>query len=158
MDAYVEKQLQTLNHLHKEAGHIYGSLATQFGLTNTELWILYAISHANHAITQNDLCNALFLPRQTVNSAIRKLVNKRLVELKVIPKTKNKKEILFTPKGSTFLLQTIYKMDEAEKNAFLLFSAEERAQYISLLQRHIENLKNEEQRVLSSNAAPPENF
>ncbi len=154
MDACLEKQLQTLNRLYKEADHIYGSLATRFGMTDTELWILYAISHTDQAITQNDLCNELFLPRQTVNSAVGKLVNKGLVELKVIPKTKNSKEILFTPKGAALLQHTISKMDEAEKNAFLRFTEAERKQYLSLFQRHIENLRNEEQRMLSEAASP----
>ena len=71
----------------------------------------------------------------------------------MIPKTKNSKEILFTPKGAALLQHTISKMDEAEKNAFLRFTEEERRQYLSLFQRHIENLRNEEQRMLSDAAA-----
>ena len=99
-------------------------------------------------MTQNDLCGEFFFPVQTIHSAINNLRKDGLVELQVIPGTRNRKAILLTEEGKTFAAKTIRKADEVEKNAFLHFSEEEREQYLSLFKRHIESLKSEEKRVL----------
>lgn len=146
----LEQQLQLLNRLYKESEHIYSKLASKFGMTDTAFWLLYAISHSEEPITQNDLCNDFFIPVQTINSAINNLRKNGLLELQVIPGTRNRKAILLTEKGKTFVKNTINKADEIEKNAFLLFDEEERELYLSLFKRHIEYLKSEEKRILDS--------
>ncbi len=109
---------------------------------------MYAIAHSEEALTQNDLCSDFFFPVLTIHSAINNLRKDGLVELQVIPGTRNRKAILPTEKGKDFVENTINKADEVEKNAFLCFNEEEREQYLSLFKRHIEYLKNEEKRVL----------
>ena len=150
MSQHLEQQLQTLNRLYKESDHIYSKLASKLGMTDTTFWVLYAISHAEETMTQNDLCNDFFFPVQTIHSAINNLRKNGLLELQVISGTKNRKAILLTEKGQLFVQNTIDKADEIEKNAFLLFNEEERELYLSLFKRHIEYLKSEEKRVLDS--------
>ena len=150
MNATLEQQLQILNRLYKESDHIYSRLASKLGMTDTTFWILYAIAHSEQPMTQNDLCNDFFLPVQTINSAINNLRKNGLLELQVIPGTRNRKAILLTEKGKNFVESTINKADEIEKNAFLLFDEEEREMYLSLFRRHIDYLKSEEKRVLDS--------
>ena len=101
-------------------------------------------------MTQNDLCSDFFFPVQTIHSAINNLRKDGLVELQVIPGTRNRKVILLTERGKTFVANTINKADEIEKNAFLCFGEEERKVYLSLFRRHIDYLKSEEKRVLDS--------
>ena len=101
-------------------------------------------------MTQNDLCSDFFFPVQTIHSAINNLRRDGLVELQVIPGTRNRKAILLTEKGKAFAANTINRADEIEKNAFLRFSEEERELYLSLFRRHIDSLKSEEERVLDS--------
>ena len=101
-------------------------------------------------MTQNDLCSDFFFPVQTIHSAINNLHKDGLLELQVIPGTRNRKAILLTEKGKSFAENTINKADEIEKNAFLRFSEEERESYLSLFRRHIEYLKSEEKCVLDS--------
>ena len=150
MNTNLEQQLQILNRLYKESDHIYSRLAAKLGMTDTTFWVLYAIAHSEEPLTQNDLCNDFFFPVQTIHSAINNLRKKELLELQVIPGTRNRKAILLTEKGKIFVTNTIDKADEIEKNAFLLFSEEERELYLSLFRRHIDNLKEEEKRVLDS--------
>ncbi len=142
MENKLDNQLQLLNKLYKESNDIYNVAAIQLKLTDTAFWILYAISHTNTEYTQMDLCNEWFYPIQTVNSAITKLIKEDLVELEVIPGTKNRKKILLTKKGRDLVDNTIKKIDEAERQVFLMFTEEEREMYLSLMQKHIENLKN----------------
>ena len=101
-------------------------------------------------MTQNDLCSDFFFPVQTIHSAINNLRKDGLLELQVIPGTRNRKAILLTEKGQTFVTNTISKADEIEKNAFLHFDEAERERYLSLFRRHIDYLKNEVERVLDS--------
>ena len=150
MDTKLEQQLQVLNRLYKESDHIYSRLAAKLGMTDTTFWVLYAVAHSEEPMTQNDLCNDFFFPVQTINSAINNLKKNGLLELQVIPGTRNRKAIILTEKGKIFVTNTINKADEIEKNAFLLFNEEERELYLSLFRRHIDYLKSEEKRVLDS--------
>lgn len=150
MTAQLQLQLQVLNRLYKESDHIYSSLASKLGMTDTTFWVLYAIAHSEELITQNDLCGDFFFPVQTIHSAINNLRKDGLVELQVIPGTRNRKAILLTERGKSFVANTINKADEIEENAFLCFSEEERELYLSLFRRHIDYLKSEEKRVLDS--------
>lgn len=150
MNINLEQQLQILNRLYKESDHIYSSLASKLGMTDTTFWVLYAITHSEEPMSQNDLCNDFFFPVQTIHSAINNLRKKNLIKLQVIPGTRNRKAILLTEKGKIFVTNTIRKADEIEKNAFLLFSKEERELYLSLFRRHIDYLKSEEKRMLDS--------
>lgn len=152
MDEHFEEQLKTLKRLYKEADHVYGELASYLGMSDTEFWILSAVSHTEEPVTQNDLCSELFFPVQTIHSAIGKLLKKELVVLRVIPKTKNRKEILLTEKGEAFVQTTLKKADEIEEKAFLQFSQEEREQYLSFLKRHIEYLEKEKQCTFENSA------
>lgn len=150
MNEQLQQQLQVLNRLYKESEHIYSRLASKLGMTDTAFWVLYAIAHSEEPMTQNDLCGDFFFPVQTIHSAINNLRKDGLVELQVIPGTRNRKAILLTEKGKIFVANTINKADEIEKNAFLCFNEEERELYLSLFKRHIEYLKAEEKRVLDS--------
>ena len=150
MNAQLQQQLQVLNRLYKESDHIYSRLASKLGMTDTTFWVLYAIAHSEEPVTQNDLCSDFFFPVQTIHSAINNLRKDGLVELQVIPGTRNRKVILLTERGKTFVANTINKADEIEKNAFLCFGEEERKVYLSLFRRHIDYLKSEEKRVLDS--------
>ena len=147
MEQSIQRQLQTLNQLCKENDEIYHDIAGRFGLTDSAFWIMYAITHTDGPCTQNDLCNDWFYPAQTINSAVSNLRKKGLVQLAVIPGTKNRKQILLTEDGKKLAERTINKIDEFERNAFLLFSEEERETCISLYKRHLENLKNEKKKV-----------
>ena len=150
MNDQLQQQLQVLNRLYKESDHIYSRLASKLGITDTTFWVLYAIAHSEEPMTQNDLCSDFFFPVQTIHSAINNLRKDGLVELQVIPGTRNRKAILLTERGQSFVANTINKADEIEKNAFLRFGEEERELYLSLFRRHIEYLKGEEKRVLDS--------
>lgn len=85
MDDRLQQQLQVLNRLYKESDHIYSSLASKQGMTDTTFWVLYAIVHSEQALTQNDLCSDFFFPVQTIHSAINNLRGDGLVELQSSP-------------------------------------------------------------------------
>lgn len=139
-----------MNRLYKWSDRIHSGIASHFGMNDTAFWVLYAISHTDEPLTQNDLCNDWFYPVQTINSAVSNLLKKGLVELEIIPGTRNRKKLILTQAGREIAKEVIGKVDEIESNAFLMFSEEEREIYLSLFQRHLENLTKEEKRMLDS--------
>ena len=87
-DSVLIGQLELYNRLWKEQDDIWQKAARKSGLPRTSYWILYTIVVTAPApLSQADLCEKWYFPRQTVNSAVKKLVSDGLVSL-------------FTQKGS----------------------------------------------------------
>lgn len=87
-DSVLIGQLELYNRLWKEQDDIWQKAARKSGLPRTSYWILYTIVVTAPApLSQADLCENWYFPRQTVNSAVKKLVSDGLVSL-------------FTQKGS----------------------------------------------------------
>lgn len=72
---------------------------------------------------QKDVCDATFIPKQTVNSAIRKLEQEGYLTLS--NGKGHSKHILLTESGHTLLKETIFPIVEAENEAFTELSFEE---------------------------------
>lgn len=50
---------------------IYHRLARHYRLSDSVFWVLYLLGEARGPMTQTKLCSALFLSKQTVNSALK---------------------------------------------------------------------------------------
>ena len=81
-DSVLIGQLELYNRLWKEQDDIWQKAARKSGLPRTSYWILYTIVVTAPApLSQADLCENWYFPRQTVNSAVKKLVSDGLVSL-----------------------------------------------------------------------------
>lgn len=114
----------------KEQNAIYHAAAAKFGLTDTELWVLYCISEPDEDRTQQDLCRRGFYAKQTINTAITGLANDGFAELIPIPGTRNHKRIRLTPAGRELAARTALPLKAAEKNAYGRLSEEELSAYL----------------------------
>lgn len=97
--------------------------------------ILYFASDEETVLTQQEICNACFLPKQTVNTAIAGLAQKGLVELELIPGTRNKKRILLTDAGRELEKNTTDRLRGAEIRAYGKLSAEELNSYLEMTRK-----------------------
>lgn len=140
-------QMETLNQRYKELDELYHDLAVRFGLSDTALWVLYALCTAEKPYTQYDLCNAWRFPKQTVHSAIAKLEKLGYLTLHPVSGTRNRKEVSLTPAGGSFCAGTVLPLLEAEKRAYLRFSAEERETFLRLLEEQIAFLREETEEI-----------
>ena len=68
-----ERQLSEYNHVYKENTAIYRDLSVRMGMTESTFWILYTLRVEEAPVTQSDMCAILGYPKQTVNSALKKL-------------------------------------------------------------------------------------
>ena len=65
--------IRSYNELFKACNQTYHRLARHYGLSDCAFSILYFLRNEGKPMTQAELCTGLFLSKQTVNSALKKL-------------------------------------------------------------------------------------
>ncbi len=120
---YMSSNLQEYNRIYKEVNDIYREVAAKFGLSNSAFEILYTICEVGDGCLQRDVCNTALIPKQTVNSSIRKLEQEGYL---TFSNGKGRgKHIHLTESGHTLLKETIFPIVEAENEAFNELSPKE---------------------------------
>ena len=74
-------RLFALNETWKENADIYRRMAKQLNLTDTVMWVLYTLRIEPGEMTQSQMCEFLHEPKQTVNSALKKMEADGLITL-----------------------------------------------------------------------------
>ena len=136
------EQLETYNRLWKEQEDIWETAAKRAGLSSAAYWILYIlIINEDKTVTQTDLCEKWFLPKQTINSAVKKMKEDGLLALVSEKGRGNVKYLAITEAGNAFAKKAILPLIEADVLAFSSFSEEERALLLGLMQRQVNSVK-----------------
>ena len=128
----VQEQFAVLKQIDKQQDELYHRIAVQFGISDTALWVLYHLCDTDEVFTQNSLAELLYIPKQTINSAITSLVKKGYVRLVQMATARNSKAILLTEEGKGFSQKAIMQILNAEESAFLQLTEAERETFISL--------------------------
>ena len=108
-----EKQLSEYNHVYKENTAIYRDLSIRLGLNESTFWILYTLRIEEPPVTQSDMCAILAYPKQTVNSALKKLEQEGLLTL-FGERGRGGKPIRLTEAGVKLAEQTVDLVIEGE--------------------------------------------
>lgn len=141
-DSVLIGQLELYNRLWKEQDDIWQKAARKSGLPRTSYWILYTIVVTAPApLSQADLCENWYFPRQTVNSAVKKLVSDGLVSLFTQKGSGNIKYLRLTPTGEELAAAYVAPLVQADIHSFSAFSAEERGLLLKLMQQQLTSLK-----------------
>ena len=117
--------------LQKECDTLYHKAATELGLSDCAFWILYSLFDSQEEMKQSDICEAVSISRQTVNSALKKLEKDGYVKLCKI-KGKIGKSIHLTEQGNEFATKKIKPLMKAEELACASFSEEEKETFLSI--------------------------
>lgn len=141
-DAIIRSQLQKFNTLWKAQDDIWQEAARRSGLPETAFWIIYILTVEDQKeLTQAEICDAWFIPRQTCNSAIKKLEREGLVSLTTHKGAGNVKYLSLTDTGRSYADRHITPLTNADILSFSSFTANERELLLSLLQRQLDYLK-----------------
>ena len=124
--------LWAYNWLYKESNAIYHRLAGYFGLSDTAFWLLYSLRETDRPLKQAELCSILCSSKQTVNSALKTLASRGLVELAPAAPGSRGKLVRLTSAGRSFSAERIVPAIEAEDRAFSSLSPAERAEFLRL--------------------------
>ena len=127
-------RLFSLNEMWKENADIYRRMAKQMNLTDTVMWALYTLRIEPGEITQSRMCEFLHEPKQTVNSALKKMEADGLITLQS-GANRRTKTIHLTDAGLALARKTADRVAETEQKALAQFSEEEANQLFSLMRR-----------------------
>ena len=131
MDARSYQALLAYNRETKTLDDVYRNTAKRCGLGECAFWILYTLRFENTAFTQADICEFLIEPKQTVNSALKKLVAAGLLAL-CAGADQRSKQILVTDEGERFCKAHVDSILEAEAAALQAMGEEDRAAFVRL--------------------------
>lgn len=130
------------NQLLKECNTIYHSAAVRLGLSDCAFWILYTLQEEGKIVKQSDISDNASMPKQTVNSALKKLEKDGYLSLRRID-GKMGKSIHLTEKGSKFVEENIKPIMVAEDKACDLFTEEEKEMFLKVFHSLVERLSEE---------------
>lgn len=139
--SYIGKVLQKYNSLYRELDDFYHDFAVQNGLSDSALWIFYIICEQGEGCLQRDVCNAVYVSKQTVHSAIHKLEQKGYLYLEA-SKGRDKR-IFLTERGRTLVREKILPLIQIENTAFSDMGDEESKALLNLTEKYLRLLKAE---------------
>ncbi len=119
----------------------------RYDVSENEFWIWYSLIILEGAMTQQEICSAWSLHKQTVNNIVSGMVKKGYATLEAIPGTRNHKRICLTETGRAYGESLVRPVFEAEKRAFSRMSQEERQGFLRFLGNFIGLLRQEMQEV-----------
>lgn len=134
--------------IYRETDGIYHSIAKHYGLSDCAFWILYTICESEKFYTQSELCDVIFLSKQTVNSALKKLEADGYIELKQTGNNRKNKQIRLTPLGEIFERENIESVFNMEQRAFECFLPQECDAFFMLNQKYVSQLREEANKIL----------
>ena len=127
--------LAAYNDAYKEQDDLYRAVARHCGLSDCAFWVLYALRESGRPMTQSDVCAAVYQPKQTVHSALKKLAGEGYLQL-TEGRDRRSKYLTLTAAGETLMARTVDRVMAAEETAMDTLTAAERAQFLALCRRY----------------------
>ncbi len=112
---FIEKQ-NMISIYFSKMNILYRKLAKKYGLTYNEMLILYIMKKMSPC-TQKQIIDEWELPKQTVNSIIKKLEKEKYISFSFDSNNKEK-SIYLTDEGKEFIKRTIDKIESLERNIY----------------------------------------
>lgn len=121
-----------LDCLYKEADRIYYEFARRAGLSSCAYWMMYDIDRAGGSLALRSLTDSWAYSKQTINSAIKSLEVRGLIELAFEEGSRKNKVAHLTESGRSFAERYVRPGQAAERRAFCTLAPEERSTFLSL--------------------------
>ena len=131
------------NRLYNESNLLYHSAAVKFGLSDTVFWVLYALYSDDKPQTQTQMSAGFCLPKQTLNSAVRGMVEQGWVMLTPAPGCKHGKNLSLTENGRSLAEKTVAQVIRAEETAMQRMGLDNARQYITAGRAYTQLLREE---------------
>ena len=135
MEQDAKQMLLEYNRETKRLDDLYRCAAKQCGISECAFWILYTLRAEERQFTQAEICEFLIEPKQTVNSALKKLEAEGYLSLSAGADQRSKR-VCLTEKGERFVKAHVDRVPEAEAAALGAMTAAERDALIRLTGRY----------------------
>lgn len=143
MNDHIKGQIDIINQHIKEINSLYHTAAVKSGISDGELCVWSLLLTTDKEYSQQDMCELLFLPKQTINSIISGLIKKGYLFLEHVPGTRNRKVIRLSDEGRNYGNKNIMWIFEAEQHTMEDADPSEISTLISMLEKYINKLKRE---------------
>lgn len=140
MSSLTEKQMMEFNVLWKEQDDIYRGIAKALGLNDSVFWILYCLRNYGENVTQSFMCSMMLEPKQTINTALKKMESDGLIAFSGSGDRRSK-YITLTEKGKSLAETTVDRAITAERSAMEMMTGEEQRQFLGLFRKYNNCLK-----------------
>lgn len=135
MDSYAKAKLAQYNKSFKAIDETYRNAAKQFGMSECTFWIIYTLRTEEAPLTQSEICSFQYQPKQTVNSALKKLESDGIISFSAGSDRRNK-YVALTEKGLTLAKKTVDVFAETEVEALLDMPENEQNALCNLLEKY----------------------
>ena len=150
MEQTLDQKMEELTQIYELVGDVYDGYAASFGITDAELWVLYALSRHNGNYLQTDICRRWYYSLQTIHTTIKNMEKKGLITLLCQPGNRKNKYLHLTKAGEQLTTKITEPLMQAEKAAFSALTGEEQALLLPLLQKHAQALQTEVEKLRRS--------
>lgn len=135
--------LEIENRQYNETNLLYHTTAALFGLSDTVFWVLYSLYGSDTPQTQAQMSAGWCLPKQTLNSAVRGMVEQGLLVLTPAPGGKRAKNLNLTEAGRALAEKTIARVVRAEAAAICRMGLEHMETDLAIRQGYLQKLREE---------------
>ena len=130
----MSETMRDFNRIILESNELYHDAARAFGLSDSLFWILYSLRDCGGALTQTELVRRMCMPKQTVNSALKKLEAAGYLTL-TAGADQRSKHVQLTEAGERFARAHIDCVPEAEARALCALSQADLASFFSIMRQ-----------------------
>lgn len=136
----LSKRMLEFNEIMRETDDLYKNIAKKFKMSDCMIWILYILREDDKIVTQSDICNMMYMPKQTVNSCLKKMEKEGYIEL-INMNNKRGKQVYLTQKGHDLCNNTVDRITLKENEAFEKMDEKEQQLLINLFREYKDLLK-----------------
>ena len=140
MDKSTSEKLEAVNQICEMIDDIYYRYAVSFGVTDTELSILYALTDHDGEYMQSDICREWSCSLQTIHTTVKNMERKGLIELRRKDGNKKNKYIYLTDAGRRFSDGIMKPLTKAEGEALESLTEEEQDMFLPLFRKYADAL------------------
>ena len=155
MDAKRSEYIHKINYLTFETDSVYHQASLRLGVSDCVSMILYTLYDLGEECLLSDLYKKSGTSKQTVNSALKKLVAEGYLALSSGADQRSKL-VQLTPKGEQLACERVDRIPKAEAAALRAMRPEDRAAFICLTRQYRLLLEQQFRESKSKGGTPPE--
>lgn len=132
---------RSFDRLYRKADKLYYAFSQSCGLPESAYWIMYAIYTSGGRAPVRMLIEECLYSKQTVNSALRTLESRGLVETDFCEGSRKAKCVILTAAGDELCEQKIVPANKAERAAFMALGIDEQREMLRLVDKYVAALE-----------------
>ncbi len=126
----------------------YHKLASHYKLSDSSFWILYELYQNKNGCTQKELYTDWYLNKQTINSSVKYLINKKYIMVEYLDNNKKSKRLKLTNKGKKMAKNTVGRVMRLETKVFKDIDENEMDRVINFFRKQTILFKGEVSKVI----------